>query len=239
MILDIEQDLLDGVLIGGGRCAPLAASVGIERKEKTEEAAANQKGIAVGPPAAGVVSGVKSGGYFGVHFAPRVDRAGEAKCSHLQRPQYVAACPVVFDLIVHQGKGENDILVLHPNAGIAVYGMKLAGEDGHDGTGPDRKFPGGGGHCAAPFFDIDDFHLVVPVEVHPGKILRDRAQISVVGKARLFMQQSLFILSILFQIHGKSFQNGDADSQISLSYYFMRKYCKKYVMQNHYNAYLI
>ena len=194
VILDVEQDLLDGILVGGRRQAFLAAPMGVERKEKTKQAAAHQKRIAVRPLAAGIVSRVKGSGYLGVHRGVRVDRAGEAQGPHLQRGQNIAPCPVVFNLIVQKGEGEYDILVLHPHAGVAVDGVEFTGEDGHDGTGHDGIFAGSGGHCAAPFFDIDDLHLVVPVQIHPGKVLGDGTQVSVVGETRLLMQQGLSVL---------------------------------------------
>ena len=42
--------------------------------------------------------------------------------------------------------------------------------------------------------DIDDLHLVVPVQIHPGKVLGDGTQVSVVGETRLLMQQGLSVL---------------------------------------------
>lgn len=171
-------------------CNPM----GVEHKEKTKQAAAHQKRIAVRPLAAGIVSRVKGSGYLGVHRDVRVDRAGEAQGPHLQRGQNIAPCPVVFNLIVQKGEGEYDILVLHPHAGVAVDGVEFTGEDGHDGTGHDGIFAGSGGHCAAPFFDIDDLHMVVPVQIHPGKVLGDGTQVSVVGETRLLMQQGLSVL---------------------------------------------
>ena len=77
-----------------------------------------------------------------MHRGVRVDRAGEAQGPHLQGGQNIAPCPVIFDLIVYEGEGENDIFILHPHAGISVDGVKLTGEDGHDGTGHDGIFAG-------------------------------------------------------------------------------------------------
>jgi len=61
-----------------------------------------------------------------------VDRPWKLQGSHLQGCDDVAACPVVFNLVVHQGEGENDVLILHPDAGIAVDGVELAELVGED-----------------------------------------------------------------------------------------------------------
>ena len=135
-----------------------------------------------------------------------VDRPREFKSPHLQRSQNIAARPVVLDLIVHEREGEDDVLVLHPHAGISVYGVKFTGEDRHDRAGTYGTFPGADRYSSAALFDIDDLHLVMPVEVYPGKVLGDSAEICVVCKTRLFVQQGFFILGVFFQIHGKSFR---------------------------------
>ena len=49
-----------------------------------------------------------------------------------QRAQDIAPRPVVLHLIVHEGEREDDVLVFHPDAGIAVNGVKFARKDGHD-----------------------------------------------------------------------------------------------------------
>ena len=43
-------------------------------------------------------------------------------------------------------------------------------------------------------------------QVHPREVLRDGAQIGVVGEARLFVQQGLFVLGVFFEVHGDSFR---------------------------------
>ena len=67
----------------------------------------------------------------------------------------------------------------------------------------------------------------MPVKVYPGKILGNRAQIGIVGKARLLVQQGFFILGVFFEIHKKPFDIGDYYALIAELYYFLRQYCKK------------
>ena len=61
VILDIEQDLLGGVLVGRGRDALLLTSMGIDGKEKTEQIAADQQRVSVRALSADCICGVKGG----------------------------------------------------------------------------------------------------------------------------------------------------------------------------------
>ena len=167
-----------------------------------------------------------------------VDRPREFKGPHLQGSQNIAAGPVVFNLIVDEREGENYILVFHPDAGIPVDGVKFARQDRHDRTCLNGTFAGADCDGSAAFNDINDLHLLMPVEVYPGKVLGNCAEICVVSKARLLVQQGFFILGVFFEIHWRALLHAedglpqrsgsaeklrlhDKQTSISLLYYFM------------------
>ena len=208
MGLHKEKDLLDRVFILGVPSCFFLAAVCVDRVEEAEQAAADQKGIAVASFTAGLVGSVQRVGDFIMKGRAFVNGPLKAEITLPQWAQDIAPCPVVLNLIVYEGERENYILVFHSDAGRAVNGVELARKDGHDRARLHRVLARTDGNRAASFLDIYDLHLFMPVEIDAGKILRDRTQIGVIGKTRLLVEECFFILGVFFEIHRvKPFRN--------------------------------
>ncbi len=80
----------------------------------------------------------------------------------------------------HQhGKLENDIFVLHGMPRDLLDGMKLPGRYDDDVAFFRLERQKVYSHGPTPFFDIDNFHVIVPVGRHYGKIKGDAAKVYV------------------------------------------------------------
>ena len=123
MGLHKEKDLLDHVFILGVPSCFFPAAVCVDRVEEAEQAAADQKGIAVASFTAGLVGSVQRVGDFIMKGRAFVNGPLKAEITLPQRAQDIAPGPVVLHLIVHEGEREDDVLVFHPDAWIAVNGV--------------------------------------------------------------------------------------------------------------------
>ena len=92
---------------------------------------------------------------------------------------------------------ENDIFVFHAFLHVlfnAVQPTRQNQRDGslgyHVGFEIDRD-------CSGSFFDIDDFHLIVPVQRHARKVKRNRARVGDIRKQRVAMWNFFLIVFIL------------------------------------------
>lgn len=129
----------------------------------------------------------------------------------------------------HQhGQFKDDIFIFHGTVGELLDRMKLSWRHDNDvaaGHLIGNQIHGDG---AGSFFDIYDFHIIVPMSWHNRKIQRDAAQINVEGE---------IIMSVWFCFLG-AFVFCDVHMVPSLGhlivlYYFLLSYCKKILEKNH------
>ena len=175
--------------------------VAVQRVQEHEELALHHQREALRPRLAGPVGGIEGRGGRVVEGGARADGPVEQQRALPEGLDHVVAAPVVRLGAVQYGQGEDDVLILHGPVGGAVDGVQLPRQHRHDAARLHRVALQIHRHRAPALLDVDHFHLVVPVQVHTVEVQRDRAQVGLVGKTRLFVQLGLLVLRVFLQLH--------------------------------------
>lgn len=166
-----------------------------QNKKQHEKLAFNEKLVAGRTGLADFIVGVHAGGNFPVMRVVRRKEQRYRDIAGEQRQKIVGVAGV--RLFRNQNvRVKNDIFVFHGRSVGLSDGVQLPRKDESDGSCGDGVLREIDGNRSPAFFDIDNLHLVVPVNRDVIKVQRNGAQIGDVGEQRVPMWNFFLVIFI-------------------------------------------